>query len=57
MTSSLDQIEALRKELTLRVLEVNGDLLDPTVIQISSQLDKLILEYLKANSKPVKPTS
>lgn len=46
MTSPLDKIEHYRQRLSEVVIEFQGDLLHPTVLAASQQLDTYIVRYM-----------
>jgi hypothetical protein len=45
MQVQLEQIEEIRRQLAAVVMEHQGNLLHPIVIQLSQQLDKYIVHY------------
>ncbi|PWK16218.1 aspartyl-phosphate phosphatase Spo0E family protein [Tumebacillus permanentifrigoris] len=45
MDSYLEEIERIRRKLNEVVKEYKGDLLHPTVLQVSQQLDRYIVNF------------
>jgi hypothetical protein len=50
MMTPLDRIEEYRQHLSEVVIKFQGDLLHPTVLAASQQLDTYIVRYMNARS-------
>ncbi len=53
MTAPLDKIEQYRQRLSEIVIEFQGDLLHPSVLAVSQQLDNYIVRYMNNDRSPL----